>query len=378
MKKLCYIINTDWYFDLHWVERANAARKSGYTIHVIACFGDGNIKERLEFLGFNCHNVNLDAPSFNPLNLLSSFKKIKKHVDKINPDLLHCITIKTSIIGGLLAKLNNTPVILSFAGLGRVFMGNGLFINTLRRIIISVFRAIAENKRCILMFEHDEDRNQLVKLTGISPEKTVIVDGAGVDPDIYSYSQESTSESPVVLFAARLLWSKGIGDLVAAKKILNERGINFKLHVAGIIVDDDSDAIPISVIEGWHRSGLICWLGRSNDIHHLIKSASIVALPSVYAEGIPRILLEASSVGRPCIAYNIGGCKSFIADKQTGLLVERKSITDLATKLEYLIANPEARIAMGRKGREQIEKKYANKLILEKTLEIYRYTMSLC
>lgn len=376
MKKLCYVINTDWYFDLHWIERADAAKNAGYEVHVITCFCDDNIKERLATRGFNCHNIDLDAPSFNPFNLLFSFRRIKNHIDHIKPDLLHCITIKTSIMGGLIAKLNNIPVILSFAGLGRVFMGRSVFIKILREIIISIFKFIAKNKHCILMFEHAEDRNQLIKLTDINVEKTTIIDGAGVDPNIYSYSQEPVTDYPVVLFAARLLWSKGIGDLIEAKKILNERNIKFELQVAGILVDNDSDAIPIQVIEGWHRSGLITWLGRSSDVYCLIKSANIVALPSVYAEGIPRILLEASSVGRPCIAYNIGGCKSFIVDKQTGLLVERKNIADLAMKLEYLLSNPTARIAMGKKGREQIEQKYSNKLILEKTLEIYAYAIS--
>lgn len=35
MKKLCYFINSDWYFDLHWIDRAIAARDAGYEIHII-------------------------------------------------------------------------------------------------------------------------------------------------------------------------------------------------------------------------------------------------------------------------------------------------------------------------------------------------------
>ncbi|HBQ2580979.1 TPA: glycosyltransferase family 1 protein, partial [Klebsiella pneumoniae] len=35
MRKLCYFINSDWYFDLHWIDRAIASRDAGYEIHII-------------------------------------------------------------------------------------------------------------------------------------------------------------------------------------------------------------------------------------------------------------------------------------------------------------------------------------------------------
>ncbi len=46
MKRLCYFVNSDWYFDLHWTERAIAARDAGYEIHVISHFiGEEIIKK---------------------------------------------------------------------------------------------------------------------------------------------------------------------------------------------------------------------------------------------------------------------------------------------------------------------------------------------
>lgn len=46
MKRLCYFVNSDWYFDLHWTERAIAARDAGYEIHIISHFiGEEIIKK---------------------------------------------------------------------------------------------------------------------------------------------------------------------------------------------------------------------------------------------------------------------------------------------------------------------------------------------
>ncbi|VFS24088.1 galactosyl transferase [Salmonella enterica subsp. enterica serovar Typhimurium] len=107
------------------------------------------------------------------------------------------------------------------------------------------------------------------------------------------------------------------------KKILRQKNIHFVLNVAGILAEDDKDAIPLELIHHWHNEGLINWLGRSSNVYELIQKSNIVALPSIYPEGVPRLLLEASSVGRACIAYDTGGCDSLIIHNYNGLIVKK-------------------------------------------------------
>lgn len=95
-------------------------------------------------------------------------------------------------------------------------------------------------------------------------------------------------------------------------------------------------------------------------------------MPSVYAEGVPRILLEASSVGRACIAYDVGGCDSLIINNDNGLIVKSKSVEELAEKLGFLLDNPETRVAMGINGRKRIQDKFSSVMIINKTLKTYR------
>lgn len=73
MRKLCYFINSDWYFDLHWIDRAIASRDAGYEIHIISHFIDDNIINKFKTFGFICHNVTLDAQSFNALVFFRTF-----------------------------------------------------------------------------------------------------------------------------------------------------------------------------------------------------------------------------------------------------------------------------------------------------------------
>ncbi|EPR4164327.1 glycosyltransferase family 4 protein [Escherichia coli] len=372
MKKLCYFINSDWYFDLHWTDRAIAARDAGYEIHIISHFVDDKIAEKFRTLGFVCHNIPLVAQSFNVLIFFRAFSKARKIIQNINPDLLHCITIKPCLIGGFLAKSTHRPVILSFVGLGRVFSAESACLKLLRSFTVMAYKYIASNKCSLFMFEHDKDRAKLADLVGIDYKQIIVIDGAGINPEIYKYSLEQQRDVPVVLFASRMLWSKGLGDLIEAKKILSNKNIHFTLNVAGILVENDKDAIPLATIQKWQSEGVINWLGHCSNVFDLIEESNIVALPSVYAEGVPRILLEASSVGRACIAYDVGGCDSLIINNYNGLIVKSKSVEELAEKLGFLLDNPETRVAMGINGRKRIQDKFSSVMIINKTLKTYR------
>ena len=123
---------------------------------------------------------------------------------------------------------------------------------------------------------------------------------------------------------------------------------------------------------------MIHWFGHCSDVIDLIEGSNIVALPSVYAEGVPRILLEASSVGRSCIAYDSGGCDSLIINNVNGLIVKSRSVEELAEKLSFLLNNPEIRITMGINGRIRILDKFSSSVIVNKTLKMYHDIITRC
>ena len=63
----------------------------------------------------------MSEQSLNPLIIIKDILKSIKLINAINPDILHCITIKPCLIGGCYAKLRKKYLVLSFVGLGRVF-----------------------------------------------------------------------------------------------------------------------------------------------------------------------------------------------------------------------------------------------------------------
>ncbi len=77
--------------------------------------------------------------------------------------------------------------------------------------------------RCFFIFEHELDREKIISITGIDSQKTMVIDGAGIDTEQFKYTPDPDNSLPVVLFASRLIWSKGLSDLIEARKILEKK-----------------------------------------------------------------------------------------------------------------------------------------------------------
>jgi glycosyltransferase involved in cell wall biosynthesis len=87
------------------------------------------------------------------------------------------------------------------------------------------------------------------------------------------------------------------------------------------------------------------------------KKADSVVLAS-FGEGIPVVLMEAFSHGRPVIATYVGGIPELVQNGKNGYLVPPGSAPELTGAITRLLADPEAAREMGRKGRETIVSRY--------------------
>ena len=101
------------------------------------------------------------------------------------------------------------------------------------------------------------------------------------------------------------------------------------------------------------------------------KQSHIAVLPS-YREGLPRTLLEAAACARPIIATDVPGCREIVQHESNGLLVPVKDPTALAHAIEQLIADKDLRHTMGRKGRELVQREFAESIVVNKTINLYR------
>jgi len=167
------------------------------------------------------------------------------------------------------------------------------------------------------------------------------------------------------------LWDKGIGEYVAAARVLRREGVSARFLLAGWRDSEHPGAIPESVIRGWHDEGVIEYVGHCKDMVGLLKESTIVVLASKYREGVPRVLVEAASMARPLIATDVPGCREVCIDGVTGTLVHAGDTAGLASAIAGMLANPTAAAQLGRNGRILVEKAFDLRRVVSETIAVY-------
>jgi glycosyltransferase involved in cell wall biosynthesis len=102
-----------------------------------------------------------------------------------------------------------------------------------------------------------------------------------------------------------------------------------------------------------------------------MAAASFLAVPSVWYEGFPMVIVEAFARGLPVIASRIGSLSEIVEDRVTGLLAAPGDPADLAAKMQWAHDHPEAMAAMGRAARARYEALYTPARNYELLMEIY-------
>src|SRR5690554_6141912 len=108
--KIIYIVNVDWFFISHRLPIAIEALRQGHEVYIFA--KDTGKMEYLKSLGINIFPINLERGSINPFQILKLLSELKEQIAKIKPDVVHLVTIKPVLIGGLAAILAKVPAIV--------------------------------------------------------------------------------------------------------------------------------------------------------------------------------------------------------------------------------------------------------------------------
>ena len=109
---------------------------------------------------------------------------------------------------------------------------------------------------------------------------------------------------------------------------------------------------------------------ETDDVASYIKKCRYFVLPTYYREGVPRVNLEALSMGRPIITTFMPGCKETVIDGKNGYFVKTKDVDDLVKKMELLISNPKKVEMMSDESYKLCKKKFDVNIINSKMLKI--------
>ena len=121
----------------------------------------------------------------------------------------------------------------------------------------------------------------------------------------------------------------------------------------------------------------VTWTGELSETRAAYAAMDVVVAAAVTPEPFGNTTLEAMVQSRPVVGTAIGGTPEQIEDGVTGLLVPPGSHEALADALALLLGDPGRRDAMGRGGREKIEREFGADRMIERLLGIYAQSRTL-
>lgn len=369
-KKIILVLNGVTYFISHRLPIAVELKRQGYEVHVVC--PDAKPADFDQY-GFTYHQVEMSRKGMNPFVELAVILNLYKLFKQTKPDLVHLVTIKPYLYGGIAARLAGVPCVVSaVAGLGIVFSQNNLKAKLLRTILYPLFKFAFNHKNQNVIFQNRDDKQALVDWINLPEIKATVIRGAGADLNQYPYLPEPSNNPAVIAFAARLLKDKGVEQFVEASALLKQRGVSARFWLIGEPDPGNSNTVTQEQLKSWEQGGLIECLGYRTDIPLLFSQANVVSLPSFYGEGLPKVLIEAAACGRAVVTTDWPGCRDAITPSETGLLVPIKDSVALAEAFQQLIENDEQRLAMGKAGRKLAEDVFDVNKVVAQHIDIYK------
>ena len=369
---LLFIVNTAHFFISHRLSLAAAAMRAGFDVHVAAP-GNEEESELITKVGCDFHPLRFARANGGIGAEAYAWFRIAFLIARTRPNILHAVTIKPVIYGGVAARLLGVGGVL-FSITGLRYRSNCTAEPAIaKRILAWLTKQALNHDNSLVIFQNNSDLHDFVKEGLCSPGSAVLIPGSGVDVGAgYRRKRPPGGRTrPVVLLAARMVEAKGVKEYVAAAKAINTPVPRARFLIAGRVDRDEPGAIPIREIMSWAQAGWIEWLGFRSDVPALLAEADIACLPSHGGEGVPRFLLEALATAKAIITTDVPGCRDLVVNDVNGKLVQPASASGLEVALRELIGDAQRTATMGELSLKMLSADHELGSVVRKHLDLY-------
>tara|TARA_Y100000588_G_C14135960_1_gene873805 strand:- start:202 stop:1311 length:1110 start_codon:yes stop_codon:yes gene_type:complete len=264
---------------------------------------------------------------------VSLIRALREHIKKHKIDIVHCHQYTPWVYGALASAFTKTKVI--FTEHGRFYPDSSSwkrkYINPLLLALTARVTAISKaTKIALSKFEYIPEEHVDVVYNGIAPLKIAAT------KEITRRELDIPNNAFILGTIARL-------DPIKNQKLMIKAFANVAVkvkHIYLVIVGDgdlrkelESLTKQLNIVERVRFTGY-----KSNPTKYL-ELMDIFLLPSL-SEGTSMTLLEAMSIGKPCIVTNAGGNPEIVTHLETGLVTENDNEEELTAAIESLIDSP--------------------------------------
>lgn len=139
-----------------------------------------------------------------------------------------------------------------------------------------------------------------------------------------------------------------------------------------MVGDGPSRAAAEKLAEALGLAARVQFAGWQEDVEPFYARASLLAVPSLWPEPFGIVGIEAMARALPVVAYRSGGIPEWLADGETGILVEPGDVRGLAATLDEILSDPEKARRMGRAGQSRQRELFGPAQHIERLEAIYK------
>lgn len=318
-------------------------------------------EENKYFEDLGCHIVEteIDRRGVNPIKDLKLICFYKKMIPQVNPDIIFSYTIKPNIYGTM-ASNGKYKQVCNITGTGATFLKRS-FIS----IVCEILYKLSIKKCYKVFFQNTGDRDFFVE-EGLVKNNYAMLPGSGCNLQQHAFMLLPEDDEIRFLFIGRVMKLKGIDQYLQAADIITKKYPKTKFYIAGW----NEQPEYMRLVKEAQKAGSVEYIGFRKDIDQWIEKCHCTILPSHGGEGVPNVLLESAATGRICIGSKINGTMDVIDDGKTGYLFNTGDGDDLARQIEkFILLSTEAKAAMGKAGREKVEREFNRQIVVSKYLE---------
>ncbi len=299
---------------------------------------------------------------------LTEIYQVRKILNKIKPDIVHGQGLEG--VSGFAAIFSGYPHLVTIHGIiNEIFSNNGYKLaKFLEKLAI---------KKCKNFISLNPYVNDIIRKydTNVKYKKICEIPNA-VAEELFDFPlNKNKTKKNNILFCGVFRERKGLKDLLIVLKELKIENYSFNLIITGIKGPDEESTIFFREIQNiihdnFKENTKILGFVDPLKMPEIYQNSDLLVLPSK-AETAPMVISEAMAAGLAVIAYDVGGIKYMVSDKETGFVVKKNDLNDLKLKIKILLKDEKRLAKFKMKAREKAMNLYHPEIVASKTLEVY-------
>lgn len=375
--KVCHCVSADITLKFLLLEKFRFLRGLGYEVY--ATCAPGKWVKSIEKEGVKIKTIGFRRKAISPFSDIVSFIRLFFYFKKEKFDIVHTHTLKPEFYGQIAAKFAGIPIIINTLH-GFDFAEEDSFFK--KKLIIFLERISAKCSDIILSIaSHVTEGAKKEKIAG---EDKLRYFGRDINMQRFNqgrFNKKFIEEKKkklgiqknarVVGIVARLVREKGYLDLFKAFEAVISEFPDAIILAVGPSEPEKNDAITPEIAENYSIKNKVFFVGDQEKVEEFYAIMDIFVLPT-HREGLGASILEASSMGKPVIASDTGGCPEAVDEGKTGLLVPVRNTKKLAEAILFLLKNKNIAETMGVAGRGKVFKEFRQEMVFERMQKNYQ------